>query len=105
MIPILEQIIADYYDRALPKLTRRQTLLPKLSGKVSVIMGMRRSGKTWFMYQEITDLIASGVSPNAILYLNFEDERLLPLQTSDLQEITVAYYRRFPDQQRNQTYF
>lgn len=57
---------------------------------------MRRSGKTWFLYQTISDLLAKGAKKESILYINFEDERMLPIKTTDLHEIPDVYYRRYP---------
>ena len=70
--------------------------MPRLPGKVDTVIGMRRSGKTWFMYQAISDLLAAGTTKESILYLNMEDERLLPMNAGDLQKIPDAYYCRYP---------
>ncbi|MDO9585227.1 MAG: AAA family ATPase, partial [Syntrophales bacterium] len=45
----------------------------EVRGKADVVIGMRRAGKTWFCYQKIKELIASGIKKEEILYLNFED--------------------------------
>jgi predicted AAA+ superfamily ATPase len=92
----IEALIADFQERDLPRVTPRALSLPGLPGKADVIVGMRRSGKTWFLYQQIGDLLASGVERSRLLYLNFEDERLLPLAATDLSRIPEAFYRRFP---------
>lgn len=39
-----------------------------------------------------------------ILYLNFEDERILPLQQGDLGDILEAFYELYPDE-KNQTIY
>ncbi|MCP4695861.1 MAG: ATP-binding protein [Gammaproteobacteria bacterium] len=96
MDDLLEQLIADFHERKLPGLTRRHLQLPWLPGKIDTVIGMRRSGKTWFLYQMMGDLQTRGYPKEALLYLNFEDERLLPLNTADLHRITDVYYRRYP---------
>lgn len=58
---------------------------------------MRRSGKTWLLYQKIRELEAAGVGRDRILYFNFEDERLLPLRAEDLHLVPEALYRRHPE--------
>lgn len=93
---LIETLIADFQERDLPVLTPRNLSLPGLPGKVDVVIGMRRSGKTWFLYQQIADRLAQGIDRSRLLYLNFEDERLLPLAASDLSKIPEAFYRRFP---------
>ena len=43
------------------------------SPHIKDIIGVRRSGKTFLMYQIISHLIHAGVKPGEILYLNFDD--------------------------------
>ena len=96
MESILEELIADFHERSLPEFTRRDVRLPWLPNKIDTVIGMRRSGKTWFAFQVISDLISKGMPRESILYLNLEDERLLPMAVSDMQRITDIYYRRYP---------
>ncbi len=96
MNEVIEQLIADFHERPLPDLTRRDARLPWLAGKIDSVVGMRRAGKTWFVYQTIGDLLAGGWPKKSLLYLNFEDERLWPFAAKDLQRIVDVYYRRYP---------
>ena len=96
MQTIIDQLIADFHERELPDMTRRQARLPWLPGKVDTVIGMRRSGKTWFLYQVMRELFKEGFPAKALLYLNFEDERLMPITPSDLQQIPDTFYRRYP---------
>lgn len=41
-----------------------------------VFVGLRRVGKSYLMYQQIHHLIEIGISPEEILFFNFEDERI-----------------------------
>lgn len=93
---LIDALLADFQERELPRVTPRALSLPALPGKADVVIGMRRSGKTWFLYQQIQERLASGVERDRLLYLNFEDERLLPLAAADLSRIPEAFYRRFP---------
>ncbi len=70
--------------------------MPWLPGKADTIIGMRRSGKTWFLFQVVSELLSKGSPKESMLYLNLEDERLLPMTASDLHWITDVYYRRYP---------
>ena len=96
MESLLEQLIADFHERKLPVFTRRHVQLPILPGKVDSVIGMRRSGKTWFLYQIIADILSKKTPKECVLYLNLEDERLLPMVAGDLHQITDVYYRRYP---------
>jgi uncharacterized protein len=42
-----------------------------------IVTGQRRAGKTYLLYQHLQGLIESGVPVHRMLYINFEDERLL----------------------------
>lgn len=97
MNEILDRLISEFQERRLPALQRRRTVLKALPGKVSVVVGMRRTGKTWFCFQAIQDLEAAGITRDRMLYLNFEDERLLPLSAADLRLIPDVFHRLFPE--------
>lgn len=94
----LEQIIADFHATHLPSLTLRDAVLPSLKGKIDVVIGMRRSGKTWRLFQRMGELLAAGIPKEALLYLNLEDDRLQPLAAERLHLITDVYYRLYPQQ-------
>lgn len=61
------------------------------TNQVLVIMGARRSGKSFIMRQLAQDLMNKGVNRNRILIVNFEDPRFVELDTQVLQEIYEAY--------------
>ena len=96
MKDILEFLIDDFHERDLPELFPRDKRINKLPHKASVITGMRRSGKTWFCYQQMKELLSQGVEKERLLYINFEDERLLPFLAGDFRYILETYYRKFP---------
>ena len=50
-------------------------------------VGIRRTGKSYMLYQQIQNLLTSGKRLNDILYVNFEDERLLEVTSEDLNVI------------------
>jgi hypothetical protein len=104
MDALLEQLIADFHERTLPALTERDAHLPALPGKIDAVIGMRRTGKTWFLFQIMQRYLAEGVPREAMLYLNFDDERLLPMQASDLAGITDAYFRIYPQHRERRCY-
>lgn len=101
----VEQLVADFQERSLPRPTPRRVVLHSLPGKVDAVMGMRRSGKTWLLFERIRALEAAGVPRSRILYVNFEDERLLPLGAADLQLFPDALYRRFPSTRLEERWF
>lgn len=92
----IEAVVADLDVRAFPTPSPRDAQLPCLPGKADALIGMRRAGKTWRMFQEITTRLEGGASPGQILYLNFEDERLPPLSGAELHRFVDAHQRRHP---------
>jgi predicted AAA+ superfamily ATPase len=96
MNALFEQLIADFQERSLPELTVRDAVLPALPGKIDTLIGMRRTGKSWRLFQAMQDRLASGVLKERLLYVNFDDERLQPLAAADLHRITDTWYRLYP---------
>jgi len=47
---IVDVLIDDFHERDLPELAPRCLEMEWIPGKGNVVMGMRRSGKTWFCY-------------------------------------------------------
>lgn len=56
--------------------------------------GVRRAGKSYFLYQIIQEKLPKG-NYEQLLLINFEDERLLALSHLDLHYILEAYYELF----------
>ena len=76
MKSILKRIIKDFHVRWIPKYHPREIDVPSGIQKIITLVGPRRSGKTYMLFQTMDRLIRSGVSKEQILYLNFEDERI-----------------------------
>lgn len=55
-----------------------------------VLVGLRRVGKTTLLYKRVQDLIKSGVQWNQIIYINFDDERLIDFKLNDFDEILLV---------------
>ena len=95
---ILKKIILEYQEfvagiRVIP---RKYNIEPLAS---YIIVGPRRSGKTYLLYQIIQDIIRKEKKKEDILYINFEDERLMELKFTDLDTIVEVYkelYARRP---------
>ena len=60
-----------------------------------VLVGLRRAGKSYLMYQRIHQLLASGHRIEEICYFNFEDDRLGVMTLPDLDAIKSAYEEMF----------
>lgn len=97
MQDVIDAIVSEFDATALPVPSQREVQLPCLAGKADALIGMRRSGKTWRMFQEIAERLAGGASPGQLLYLNFEDERLPACNGEDLHRFVDAHRRRHPE--------
>jgi len=102
---VISQLIDDFHERNLPELVTRNKEFSEVRGKADVVIGIRRSGKTWFCYQKIKELIASGIKKEEILYLNFEDDRLLEFNVNNFQEILDVYFGKYPEHRNTRCYF
>lgn len=82
----LKQIMIDQKEIYLnnPLITREYTLENNVN---YCFVGIRRTGKSYMMYQQIKQLEADGVPMSQIVYVNFEDERLLEMTSDDLNTI------------------
>jgi predicted AAA+ superfamily ATPase len=63
-------------------------LIPKeesyyLGESAFAIIGPRRAGKTYFMFQIASNLLSAGWDRQSVLYLNFEDVRFSALKPED----------------------
>jgi len=97
MIDTLKEMILDFQEADWPTGVPRRLEVTPLSGKAMVCIGVRRGGKSTFMFQLMKGLIDSGVSRQNILYLNFFDDRLHGLQHEKLGTILEAYYMLNPE--------
>ncbi len=59
---LLRQKLLDGVQQPLPRLTRRDTWIPRIPGKTLAVIGMRRSGKTSLLWQELGERVAAGAS-------------------------------------------
>lgn len=57
-----------------------------------VFVGVRQAGKSYLLYQRVKELLGCGINLQDIVYVNFDDERLLGMTTDDFDLILQAYY-------------
>jgi predicted AAA+ superfamily ATPase len=56
-----------------------------------VLVGIRRAGKSFLLFQRMQQLLAQGISWDEMLYVNFEDERLTGMGVEDLNVLLEAH--------------
>jgi len=102
----LSILLGEFYDKLghLADLIPRDAQFPHAPTKIKVAIGMRRVGKTYFLYQQILNMLEHGVPRNAILYINFEDDRLAPLNEHRLAQLVDAFYALYPENHDRKCY-
>jgi predicted AAA+ superfamily ATPase len=98
----LKLVTKEFHETELPDLVPRHltidhSVLHSTVNKIITIIGARRAGKTTYLFQLIKEFIAAGSKITDFIYINFEDERLLPLRAEDLHLILDAYFELYPD--------
>ena len=83
----LKKIIVQHQERLRNLSVVDRNIIIEKNGNY-VFVGLRRAGKTYFLYQLIKERYAE---IEKVLYLNFEDERLIDLTYNELNLIIEAY--------------
>lgn len=80
------------YEPIVPRsLSLGDVLPPKAGNLVKVVTGMRRSGKSYRLFQEMKRVHDAGVPWGRICYFNFEDDRLSPVTPEVGDEVLEAF--------------
>jgi len=87
-----KKIIVQWKEFELPKLMPRDISINLAADFIATITGPRRAGKTYLCFQLMNHLTSEGVSRENILYVNFEDEKLLGAEAKDMELLMDAFY-------------
>jgi predicted AAA+ superfamily ATPase len=105
MLETIKSIVLDFQETTLETGVPRRLQIETVRGKATICIGVRRSGKSTYLFQVIQRLIEGGVSQQNILYLNFFDDRLHNLRQENLGLITEAYYSIYPKKKNSETIY
>ena len=75
----------------------RDLILPIDRKKIITIPGVRRCGKSTLMEITINSLVKNGVPAENILWLGFDDERLINMTSEELDDVITSYMEMYPD--------
>jgi len=100
------EIIKDFHEKELPNVIPRdiQISLDIPINRAITIIGPRRAGKTYVMYQLISELLKK-VSKQQILYVNLEKSGLGIMTSKDLYLLLETFYELYPQNKKSNTYF
>jgi predicted AAA+ superfamily ATPase len=105
MLETIKSIILDCQEMRMETGVPRRSRIEAVRGKAAVCIGVRRGGKSTYLFQVIQRLLNSGVPRQNILYLNFFDDRLHNLRQDNLGLIAEAYFSMFPEKKNTETVY
>ncbi|MGB9716964.1 MAG: ATP-binding protein [Thermoproteota archaeon] len=91
---VLREVLSSWLARELPDLVDRD-YSTELSDRVVTIIGPRRAGKTYFMFQMAKELMEKGFSKQNIAFVDFEDVRLQALRPTDYSAFVKTLHEVF----------
>lgn len=87
---VLKEVLLDNQ-----KEVEKQEIVPRnyefLDFANYVLVGVRRAGKSFILYQQMQQMLRQGIGWDKMLYLNFEDDRLLGMTVADLNLILEVH--------------
>ena len=101
---IFRQILAESIENPLPNALPRDVDIPIDAPKIISILGPRRAGKTYCLFYVMQQLHKS-VERSRLIYINFEDDRLFPLQLKDMDSLLQAYFEMYPTHKDKKVWF
>ena len=90
-----KEIITNWKEFKIPALFSRNHNIDLESDFIITISGPRRAGKTFVCFQIIAELIQKGTPKENILYINFEDNKLIGADSDDLEKLLEAYFELY----------
>jgi len=105
MKDIIKSVIVEFQQRELPLLKRRLINIRHDIPMITTLIGSRRSGKTYLLYQVVSKLYEQGIERRNVLFINFEDDRLNFSSFTDLDLILQSFTELYPDIKLADTYF
>lgn len=84
-----KKLITEWFERKPPELIARDIPI-KITKDILAIIGPRRVGKTFLMFQIIKELLKEN-NKEEILFIDFEDNRLVNIKAEELDDLFIAY--------------
>jgi uncharacterized protein len=101
----LKYVLAENTTRKFPATVPRALELPLDTRKITTLVGIRRSGKTYILYDTMRRLESRGIDRRQMVFLNFEDDRLMPIKSRELDLILHAHAELYPEFADRKKYF
>ena len=101
---VFRQIIAEGMEKPIPTALARDIEIPTDVPKIISLLGPRRAGKTYCLFYVMQQL-HQNVERSRMVYINFEDDRLFPLQLQDMDALLQAYFELYPKHKDQKIWF
>ncbi len=94
----IKRMIAEFHEKGIPKdlvprdVNHRLFRLPH----AKIIVGPRRVGKTYLLFQIMKTYLEEGKQIEDFIYINFEDNRLIDFTYHNFEDILEAYKQLYP---------
>ena len=100
---LVQEKILDFERLGIPPVFERDMGLlpiqkPMRNNLAQVVVGTRRCGKTYRLFQEMHDVLRAGYGAQNLLYFNFEDERLKPYSSELLSDVVDTFFAMRPSE-------
>lgn len=94
---LMKEVIREWQEAGLPEVLPRAIQLPMSPDKIVALVGPRRSGKTFLLFSLIKELLSKGIAREKVVYINFEDPRLLPFDVKGFEVLLESYRELYPE--------
>lgn len=98
----IKRYLLDFNNRKFDLIEREMTI--KESNKIQTVIGARRVGKTYLLFNKVKNLEESGVKREQIVYLNFESPILSDISYKEISEIIEIQWSIFPETVKKKMY-
>ena len=103
---ILKRIIVENQNRNDDNLIGRDLQIERIPKKATVVLGVRRCGKTSLLVEYLSSLVKDGLDRTCVCHIDFSDDRLLGINTSGGPGVVAdAYYELYPENHEKKVYY
>lgn len=98
----LQELVAERLHQDIPVVVERDDIMeplprPARFNRVQIICGMRRSGKTFYLFQLMNHLLEDGLPKKLLFYFDFSDDRLPTTEPRLMDAVLEEYWRQVPE--------
>ena len=106
MKAVIGEVMREFYEFGIPEDVRpRDVDYLEKRNSATVVMGMRRTGKTYVTYPRMRALVDAGVPLERIVHVNFDDDRLKGVRLEHLRLIGDIHAEMYPDAAKERCWY